>query len=122
MLNENIHALLQQNKLTMRQLSIKSGVPSSTLQSMLSASDNCRVSTLVKLADFFGVTTDFLLFGVNESSKHEIAVLYAYRKHPELQIAVDKLLGVVDDLPDTAGDDLAGTLETVSSLNTIKGR
>ena len=57
---------------------------------------------LLKLADFFGVTTDYLL-GREQNisspnnldlSERQMKVLNAYTSHPEMQSAVDKLLGI----------------------------
>lgn len=62
-----------------------------------------RTTTLNKIANYFGVTVNDLLgiteqkekpTGKGELSKHEVAVLNAYRNHPEMQPAVDKLLGI----------------------------
>lgn len=69
-------------------------------------------STLLKIADYFGVSVDSLLGnsdalpGRSASSKliigntltpHENSVIMAYRAHPEMQPAIDKLLGVHED-------------------------
>ena len=67
------------------------------------------------LADTLGTTTDYLLgktdspkpffssakkvspFLVTPENEKESRVLFAYRSHPEMQPAVDKLLGITDD-------------------------
>ena len=60
-------------------------------------------STLQKIADYFGVTVDYLLgktenpTGEGELTEHEAKVLNAYRNQPEMQIAVDRLLGIYND-------------------------
>ena len=63
-----------------------------------------RKATLMRIADYFGVTTDYLLsedekklvhvdepLGMTEKEK---TVIRAYRSKPEMQPAVDKLLGI----------------------------
>lgn len=61
------------------------------------------------LADTLGTTTDYLLGNTDSPlapsatapalflTEHEAKVLTAYRAHPEMQPAVDKLLGVTED-------------------------
>lgn len=57
--------------------------------------------TLISIAQFFQVTTDFLL-GVSKnryidspkSLSHDQIVIDAYKSKPEMQPAVDKLLGI----------------------------
>lgn len=66
-----------------------------------------RRATLQRIADYFGVTVDYLLGKEQEKkplskvlslsdalSPREIAVAVAYRTHPNEQAAVDKLLDV----------------------------
>lgn len=69
-----------------------------------------RQTTLLKIADYFGVSVNYLL-GKEDKKKtpskvldpsaflsaHEQAVISAYRAHPEMQPAVDRLLGVTDE-------------------------
>lgn len=61
---------------------------------------------LIKIADYFDITVDYLLgrteqkekpTGKGELSEHEAAVINAYRNHPEMQPAVDKLLGIYNE-------------------------
>ena len=68
-----------------------------------------RKVTLQKIADHFNVSVEYLL-GKEEPQKeivnhspmgdlnaHELMVLHAYRTHPEMQSAVDKLIGITDE-------------------------
>lgn len=73
-----------------------------------------RDSTLMRIADYFGVTVESLLADTGATEKapskvlspitpdlgtltrHEINLLLRYRSKPELQAAVDKLLDVPD--------------------------
>ena len=74
-----------------------------------------RDTTLKKIADYFGIpvtalTEDSDAVGATPSSAKKVSpflvtpenekesrVLFAYRSHPEMQPAVDKLLGITDD-------------------------
>ena len=70
-----------------------------------------RSTTLHKIADYFGVSVDYLLGNENAPQKatilipksnealteHEQVVIKAYRDQPAMQPAVDKLLGVEQD-------------------------
>lgn len=69
---------------------------------------------ITMLANYFGVSVDYLIgnsdtseplsgsakpspFLVTPENEKESRVLFAYRSHPEMQPAVDKLLGITDD-------------------------
>lgn len=71
-----------------------------------------RDTTLKKIADYFGVPVSALTSDTPEVFSNNIAssitlttpinekesrVLFAYRSHPEMQPAIDKLLGITDD-------------------------
>ena len=71
-----------------------------------------QMATIKKIADYFGVPVNALTSDTPEVLANNIAssitlttpinekesrVLFAYRSHPEMQPAVDKLLGVTDD-------------------------
>ena len=63
-----------------------------------------QAATLAKVADYFGVTTDYLLSDDEKKPVHvdeplgmtekEKTVIRAYRSKPDMQPAVDKLLGI----------------------------
>lgn len=65
------------------------------------------IEKLTQIADLLGVTVDYLLgktdvktekpTGEGELTEHEAKVLNAYRNQPEMQIAVDRLLGIYND-------------------------
>ena len=69
-----------------------------------------HIGTLKKIADYFGVSVSALTEDSSEQisvkpsfslttpiNEKESRVLFAYRTHPEMQPAVDKLLGITDD-------------------------
>ncbi len=58
-------------------------------------------STVQKLAGYFGVTVGYFFVehseiaaSLAELSAHDRVLLAAYHSHPELQVAVDRLLGI----------------------------
>lgn len=56
-------------------------------------------SDLTRIASFFGCSIE-QLFGCEKNcntdlfSQHEVALIKSYRNHPEMQLSVDKLLGI----------------------------
>ena len=64
-----------------------------------------RKITLQRAAEYFGVSVDYLL-GKEEQTKispairlsaHELNVIHAYRSHPEMQSAVNRILGIEEE-------------------------
>lgn len=119
-LADMIRSLMRANRINQRELAIQSGVPYSTLNSILKSSDNARIQTAVRLAEFFHVTLDFLVTGEETEQQGDADLLAAYHAHPDLQPAVDRLLGVVrQPKNDTAGDDLADVLSAFTQAAAI---
>lgn len=99
-----IKQLKKQKGLSNEALSDLSGVPKGTLAKILgSETQNPQISNIIKLAKVLDTTADFLLFGKPENeandefSEREKRLVAAYRSQPELQFAVDKLLGIDGD-------------------------
>lgn len=60
--------LLKENNLNKRQFALKSGIPYTTVDGFYKKGyENIRLTTLRKIADFFNVSLDYLVFG-NESN------------------------------------------------------
>ena len=86
---------------------VESGVGRNFKSNMKNA--NPSVGKITMLANYFGVSVDYLLGNtdlphhqksvtiVTPINEKESRVLFAYRSHPEMQMAVDKLLGISDD-------------------------
>lgn len=59
-----------------------------------------QISNIIKIAKALDTTADYLIFGNQENevkedfSEKEKELVLAYRSHPEMQSAVDKLLGM----------------------------
>lgn len=60
---EKIEFLMKEGNINKRQLSIKSGIPYSTISNLwVRGSDSMRLPTFRALCDFFGVTMDSMAF------------------------------------------------------------
>lgn len=56
--------LLKENNLNRRQFALKSGIPYTTVDGFYKKGyENIRLTTLRKIADFFNVSLDYLVFG-----------------------------------------------------------
>lgn len=117
---DTLTTLMKARKINKRQLSIESGVPYTTIISFYKVGcDNVKLSTLERLAEYFGVTLDYLVRGSDTGlSHHDCALLDAYHRHPDMQPAVDRLLGIVDDSP-TLSSDLSETVSALMSKSTV---
>ena len=81
------------------------GVPYTTIKGIFSRGIwGASVQNITKICDVLFIDVDELIKGniqpKNKSmflSKHETSVVTAYRNKPEMQTAVDKLLGIEDD-------------------------
>lgn len=91
------------------------GVNKSTISTWCNGIKMPRMSTIQMLADYFNIRKSDLVEEKNEDfpssdtisstqvsvtlTPHEQAVLTAYRAQPEMQPAVDRILGVVQEIP-----------------------
>ncbi len=100
---EKIEMLMVERNLNKRQLSIRSGIPYSTIDNLWKKGyENIKLSTLKALSSYFGVSLDFLARDNIENPKvsemflteREKQLVKAYRSQPEMQAAVNKLLGI----------------------------
>ena len=84
-------------KITAKKLAEEVNVAESTMSLYENGKREPDFSTLLKIADRLEISVDELLGRTTNSSlftQHEQAVIAAYRKHPSMQEAVDKLLGI----------------------------
>jgi len=100
--------ILKQYK-SLRRFCLYIDVPYSTIDNMLKKKlDQSSVSTVIKVCDSLNIDLEALLqgqlvekpFSIDSISTKEISLIKSYRNHPEVQHAVDLLLG----LSDTSGD------------------
>jgi len=105
----NLEQLMNLHGLNKHSFSKLSGIPYKTIDNFWrKGCENIKLSTLRKISVFFGVTLDSLIFGsgyvenaTNSNSfnttQKEQDVIIAYRNHPEMQPAINKMLDIHDD-------------------------
>ena len=100
-LRARIKELKKQKGMSNDDLAEKSEIPKSTLTKILgSKTKDPQISNIIKIAKALDTTADYLIFGNQENevkedfSEKEKKLVLAYRSHPELQYAVDKLHGM----------------------------
>lgn len=98
-LGERIIELRKKNNINREDLAKELEIPYTTLRNYENGLREPGHLFLIKVAKRFNVSTDYLL-GIDTqknafvTTKHEEKVIIAYRDKPEMQLAVDKLLGV----------------------------
>lgn len=80
------------------------GLNKNTLSSMTSRGSWLQADTLGRIAEYLNCSTDYLLGRTADTEKEtpslsekEQQLLAAYKTHPELQLAIDKLLGIEEE-------------------------
>lgn len=104
---EILFKLRKSKKLTQKDVAIQLGITRQAYANYETGNRNPDPKMLKKIANLFEVSIDDLLENnttqkenpndKGELSKHETALLNAYRNHPEMQPAVDKLLGIYNE-------------------------
>lgn len=118
---DNLTNLMNDRKLNKNTLAKESGIPYTTIDGFYKKGcDNVKLSTLTKLSSFFGVSLDYLINGdVTSITPHEREVIFAYRKNPAMQGAVDRLLGIDSSGP-TVADEITATLSAAMEKSRVK--
>ncbi len=84
MIIDILKKLMDENHLNNNSLSKESGIPYTTIDGFFKkGTDNIRLSTLVKLADFFNVTLDYLVYNDEIKEEEEEQVNNAYLNQEE---------------------------------------
>lgn len=93
---DNLENLMKLKKINKNILARESGIPYTTIDGFYKRGcDNIKLSTLQKLASYFGVSLDYLINNeITTLSEHEKSLISAYRCMPDMQTAVDRLLRV----------------------------
>ena len=108
---QNIIKLLKEQGKTQKSLTDYLGITQNAFTDWKSGRIKSYTKHLPKIADYLGVSVDYLLGNENAPQKatilipksnealtdHEQLVITAYRNQPAMQPAVDKLLGVEQD-------------------------
>ena len=96
--------LRKEKNLSMKETTVRLHLPYTTYVSYEKGDREPNSEVLIKLADFYNTTVDFIL-GVSKStqnndlnlSNHEKKLVVSYREHPEMQLSVDRLLGIEEE-------------------------
>ena len=104
------------------------GLNKNTLSSMTSRGSWLQADSLGRIADYLNCSTDFLLGRTSAPEQpmqfqttKEQQILAAYKAHPELQPAIDKLLGIEEETETgraaarSDNDELVGMLKVSKS-------
>lgn len=103
--------------LTLLQVADKLGIKEATMQRYESGEiRNVKHETIVALSEIFGCSPAYLMGWTDEINEpevvlhppitpHEKDVIEAYREHPNMQLAVDRLLGLYSDAPEHVSQD-----------------
>lgn len=99
---ENLRALRRQAGLTLKELGAALGLAESTVSLYENDKRNPDVQTLIRFADYFSVSVDFLLGREDKSSwtssgfsAHEKDIIYSYRSQPQsVQNAICDILHI----------------------------
>lgn len=105
MIGKTLQNLLEQKNINVNELSKMINVSNQTLYSIIKR-DNMKIDfeVLIKICKALNVSIEYFYSDYKDSinnqivlSNHEIDLINAYRNHPEMQDAVDKLLNVQED-------------------------
>ncbi|NPC91182.1 helix-turn-helix transcriptional regulator [Bacillus sp. WMMC1349] len=104
MFNKNLIALRKSKKITQEQMAEKIGVHRGTYANYERGHRQPDYDTLIKIADFFGVTIDYLLRGVDPKEHNKIFTEEAKRLLDSKEANITPLDGeeVTDEMLNTA--------------------
>ncbi|MBQ7095852.1 MAG: helix-turn-helix transcriptional regulator [Clostridia bacterium] len=98
MFEKNLKQLRKERNLTQTELALHLRVSLGAIGNWEAGNRTPDAQMLLTIADYFGVSTDRLLRDPNFTdtpfSQKEKRLISAYRNQPDIQLAVDRLLGV----------------------------
>lgn len=105
---------------TQKQLADMLGVKNSSVSNWENGLNSIDIETLYSACNIFGVTLNDM-YGMYSNdnvehvyTSHQKRVIDAYSAHPEMQSAVDKLLGIEEET--TVADDMSNTIRQNSKI------
>lgn len=100
-IGSTLQELININRTNPQEVSKATGVAATTIYSIIKRdSKSANITDLAKIAHHLGVSLDYFYEADTSNislSSHEIKLINAYRNHPEMQSAVDRLLDVQED-------------------------
>ncbi len=104
---ETLTKLMSERGMTRATLAKASGVPYTTIDGFFKKGcDNVKLSTLQKIAKYFDVTLDYLIYGCDDADKS--GDLTFRQKH---------IIELFDELTEEQQDNIIGRAEMLSELN-----
>ncbi|MBQ7821027.1 MAG: helix-turn-helix transcriptional regulator [Clostridia bacterium] len=97
---ERIKAIAKEKSIVIKHMLSELDVNHSAVTSMTKRGSWISCDSIAKIADYLGVSVDYLLGRVSDRgslTEHERAVVITYRERKDMQTAVDTLLGVEKD-------------------------
>lgn len=107
---ENLRKTRKERNLTMKEVGIAIGVGESTISQYETGKRQPDQQTLLKLADYFGVTVDYLLGREADPERDEKPQLHIPDKYKDVLVAFE---GGPDDLTQDDIDDVVKYIEFV---------
>lgn len=94
MFSTELRALRKSKKLTQQQLADELELSKSAISMYENGKREPSFEIEELIADYFNVDINTLRGMASNFTDHEINLINAYRQHPEMQMSVDKLLGI----------------------------
>ncbi len=112
-LKKRIKILKKEKDINSEMLSELADVPIGTLNKLLgSETREPSITTIIKIAHALGVTADYLIFGEETTiTAAEHKLLSAYRAHPDMQPAINKMLDIAPVKGGDIADDIVSELK-----------
>ena len=121
---EYIKNLIKAKGYNVKEFSNLINIPYTTLLSMLKSIGGAGIDNVIKVCKGLNITINELNNCGNIANitltSHEQKLLTAYRSHPEMQPAIDKLLGVDNNTNCEIAKDMTDTLKAVSAVNNFR--
>lgn len=114
-ISKNLLYYRKKSGLTQKEFAEKLGVKNTAVSNWENNQNSIDIETLVKACDIFGISINQMYENNEENialTEHETQVIKAYRNRPEMQPAVDKLLGVENT--DALTEDMKNTAEGIN--------
>ncbi len=114
-ISKNLLKYRKEAGLTQKELAEKLGVKNSAVSNWENNLNSIDIETLAKACEIFGISINDMYKTQEEYeilTSHEKRVIRAYRNKPEMQPAVDKLLGVENT--DALAEDMKKTADSIN--------
>ena len=114
-ISKNLLYYRKRSGLTQKEFAEKLGVKNTAVSNWENNQNSIDIETLVKACNIFGISINQMYENNEENldlNSHEKRVIKAYRNRPEMQPAVNKLLGLEN--ADALTEDMKNTAEGIN--------